>query len=285
MNEPQQTAPNQSQSQPRRSRWVLITTSIVGGVLLLGVIAFAAVGGILRSLQADHTSAQSMTAETNGIDSLDIDAAASRFSVVYDSKGGESTALLEVQGGSGRSWNLQRDGSDLRVSSSTPFGFGWLGFGSIDLQTVVLHLPTSMRSQQLDADLSLSAGSLQIDADFDELTTEVSAGEMNVDGSANALSVEVSAGSLLFDLDDVSDAEFDVSAGRAKGELNGTAPRSTDISVSAGSVDLVLPDVEYRVDSEVSAGRLKNLVRTDPNSRNVISVEVSAGEVVLQAGR
>lgn len=271
---------------PRRSNWVLLTTSIVGGMLLIGVIAWAALAGIGQSVRSSGgADLQTFTADVSGITELDIDAAASNFSVVYDSSAGDDTALLEVQGSGMRSWNMNRDGAQLQVESNNAFSFGWFGFGPADRQTVVLHLPREMQQHTLDAELSLSSGVLSMEGEFGDLVTEVSAGEMIIGGVARSFRGEVSAGSLVFELQDVSDFGLEVSAGGATGEIVGQAPRTAEFSVSAGSAEVAMPNTEYRVVSDVSAGAFENLLRTDPATSRVIDVEVSAGELILKPGR
>ena len=53
------------------------------------------------------------------------------------------------------------------------------------------------------------------------------------------------------------------------------------IDVSAGRLDLTLPDVSYAVGSDVSAGELRNDLDVDARSDRRVSVSVSAGFVAL----
>jgi hypothetical protein len=53
--------------------------------------------------------------------------------------------------------------------------------------------------------------------------------------------------------------------------------------VSAGSLNLTVPDGEYNVTSEVSAGGFENKIGSSPDADSTVDVQVSAGQVVLRA--
>ena len=71
-------------------------------------------------------------------------------------------------------------------------------------------------------------------------------------------------------------------AGATDLTIHGRAPRSIDVRVSAGSTDLDLPEAEYRLTSNVSAGELDHELRTNPSSPHAVDVSVSAGSVTLR---
>jgi hypothetical protein len=54
------------------------------------------------------------------------------------------------------------------------------------------------------------------------------------------------------------------------------------VDVSAGSFDLALPDGDYDVTSDVSAGRLDNRLSTSASASNRVAVQLSAGAVTLR---
>ena len=82
------------------------------------------------------------------------------------------------------------------------------------------------------------------------------------EGSARTLVVDLSAGAAEILLDDVREATFSVSAGAIDSRLTGVAPRQVTVDVSAGSLDLTLPDAIYDVRSDVSAGDFVNRLTT-----------------------
>src|SRR5699024_4708202 len=118
----------------------------------------------------------------------------------------------------------------------------------------------------------------------DHLEVELGAGEATVNGTANALDAQLSAGSANLNLADVQTAEFEVSAGRLTTELTGNAPDTVNTEVSAGQFDLTLPDTQYAVTSDISAGDLDNQLLTSSDSNHQIIVELSAGGATLRPG-
>ena len=134
-----------------------------------------------------------------------------------------------------------------------------------------------------DADLSLSAGALRADGRYSSLDLDLSAGSMSVSGTAQSLDADVSAGRLVLDLDGVDEADLRLSAGAIGGELTGRAPQEVTVDVSAGRLELTLPDASYAVASDVSAGEFQNRLTVDAGSDHRVSVSVSAGFALLRS--
>lgn len=266
-------------ARPRRGGATAITvvTAVVGGFALAGVggtTALAAVG--------DATSRDDVqTVDTAGVESLDLEVDASGVVVEFDDV---DEARLEVSGGRGGSWTLDRDGDELVVHSPRRL-FGWWGFdGWLGRdESVTLTLPESL-SGSLDAEAAVGAGSLDIDGDFAALELRVDAGALFVGGSARSLDVNVNAGRADLQVADVAETELDVSAGRLTADLTGTAPDEVSVDVSAGSLELTLPDAEYDVRQDVSAGSLDNRLDMSSASHRTVQVSLSAGSATLRAG-
>ena len=53
--------------------------------------------------------------------------------------------------------------------------------------------------------------------------------------------------------------------------------------MSAGSVEVTVPEGEYDVVSDVTAGDFDNRVGSTPGADSSVNVQVSAGKAVLQA--
>lgn len=157
---------------------------------------------------------------------------------------------------------------------------GWIFGGS---GRAVLVLPDSLEG--LDADVQMAAGSLRAEGDFGLVDLTVGAGELALDGSAEDVSVDLSAGRAILNLADVDTADLTVSAGSMDASFDGTQPSDIRAGVSAGSLTLVVPDGAYDVTSDVSAGNFRNQLGSDPGADSTISVEVSAGQVVLRSAR
>lgn len=272
-------APDGSQPVGRTSgaKTIIVVTAVVGGVALLGsggTAAVAAAGDLSRS-----DSVQ--TVDVAGIEAIDVDVDGSDMRVEF---GDVDEAQLAITHGRGTAWTLERDGDELIVRSpDSPFDW-WFGNWFYEEGDVVLTLPEDLRGETLDADLTLDAGSLDVDGDFGRLAIDVSAGALDVEGSATLLDAGMSAGRADIVLDEVTEADFGVSAGNLTVELTGSAPDTTTVDVSAGSVDLTLPDAEYSITQDVSAGSLDARVDQSSSARRVIDVTLSAGSVTIRPG-
>ncbi len=270
------------------SRAAAIAIAAFGGVVLLAVggnAAFAAVHDVSAAARSESADTQSVNID--GIESLRIDAGASSVIARF---GDVEEATLEVTGSRNGQWRLDRDDDELFVRSPEHgfgwwFGGDWFGNGWFrDEDRVVLTLPESLEGTELDAEFVLSAGSLEIEGAYGEVDIEVGAGGLSMEGSATSIDADISAGRADLVLADVEEADFTVSAGKLVAELVDTAPRSVMIDVSAGSLDLTVPDETYSVTQNVSAGSLDNGLNTEADSRYEIDATVSAGSAVLRAG-
>jgi hypothetical protein len=260
---------------------ITVTTAIVGGIALLGAGGTAAVAAVNDAT----VNSETQSVEVDGIESLEMDVSASSVAVRFDDV---DEAQLQVEGSRG-GWTMRRDGDELIVQSPRELFDGWFGGGFFgnwfnDDERVVLTLPETLQDSRLDADLTLSAGSLDVAGAFDGLDVEVGAGRLLLNGSASSVDVDMSAGRADVNLADVNEADFTVSAGQLVAELIGTAPGEVTVDVSAGSLELTLPDVAYDVRQEVSAGSLDNGLQTSSNARNSVVVSLSAGSVDLHPG-
>ena len=271
--------------EPRGSggRAAAIAVAAFGGVVLLaagGNAAFAAVHDVSAAARSESADTQSVSVD--GIESLRVDAGLSSVTARF---GDVDEATLEVTGSRTGDWRLERDDDEL-VVRSPDHAFGWWFGGNWfgDDETVMLTLPESMEGADLDAEFSLSAGSLDIEGAYGEVDIEVGAGGFSMEGSATSVDADISAGRADLVLSDVDEADFTVSAGKLVAEFANTAPRAVTIDVSAGSLELTLPDETYDLSQNVSAGSLDNGLDTSKDSRNRIDATVSAGSAVLRAG-
>lgn len=274
------SAPSPATETPRSSgaRAGAIALAVFGGVALLATGGTAAVAAV-NDVSTPVDSHQEVDA--SGITGIDLDVGGAAVRVEF---GDVEQGQLDVSGSGDDRWSLSRDGDEL-VVNSPEMSFGWwFGDWFDDDQSVVLTLPDELRDSALDADISLGAGSLDVKGDFGEVDVEMGAGGLFISGSAETIDVDLSAGRAEFELTDVSAADFSVSAGRLVAELTGTAPSEVLVDVSAGSLDLTVPDEEYDVREEVSAGSLDNRLQTSPDARNSMVASVSAGSAILRPG-
>jgi hypothetical protein len=254
---------------------VAILTACLGGVIALALVGSTVLSTIATA--SVRTETQSIAA--GGVSELDIDVSAGSLRVEYADV---TMAQLDVTGGWGGSgWTLERDEDELVVSSPDwAFGGGWL-FGREVRAT--LTLPRDLEDAQLDAQFTVSAGDLDASGRYGELDVELGAGAVTVSGEAREVSADISAGRADLDLDGVQSADLTLSAGQFDGRFTGDRPRLVEVDVSAGSLDLALPDGEYDVTSDVSAGRFDNRLSTSASASNRVAVQLSAGEVTLRS--
>ncbi|MGW9157683.1 hypothetical protein [Microbacterium sp. NPDC055665] len=260
---------------------VMVITAVVGGIALLGsggTAAAAAAGNIISSSRPDSVQ----TVGVDGIEGIDVDADASSMRVEF---GDVEEAQLSITNGRGTAWTFDRDGDELIVRSPDGVFGWWFGNWFGDEEIAVLTLPESLRGDALDADLDLDAGSLDVVGDYGVLDVRVNAGALDVEGSAVELDAEMNAGRADILLDGVTRADLGVSAGDLTVELTGTAPTQTTVDVSAGTLDLTVPDVEYAITQNVSAGTLNAKVDEAPSARRTIDVSLSAGTATIRPGR
>jgi len=259
------------------SRVVAIILIAFGALVVLGAIVSAVVATIAAA--SVHTTVR--TASAAGVEDLKVDIAAGSLRVVYADV---RDAELEVTSAWGADrWTLSREDGALVVSTpdnwSNWWNSGWMFGGTGD---AVLRLPQSLEGT--DADFSLAAGELTADGAFGDLALDLGAGRATIDGSASSLDAQISAGSGDLDLEGVDEANLSVSAGSLTVALSGAQPSDIELDVSSGSARVTVPEGEYDVTSDVSAGNLDNGLGSTPGADSTIRVQVSAGQAVLRAG-
>lgn len=260
-------------SRPGRAapRVVALLTVVVGVVVLIGAVWSSS----LPTFAAGLTRSEDRSVAVAGVETLRVDAAATRLTIGFADV---REATLEVERSAG-SWTLERDGSTLRVESPRRPFLGWLAGGNNG--TATLTLPRSLEG--VDARVSVGAGSVTVGGDFGAVEVDLGAGEATVTGTARELAADVGAGRAIVDLDGVSTAVLGVSAGQMIARLEGTAPSDVRVRVSAGSLELTLPDEVYHVVSDVAAGGFDNRLRTSADSPRRVDVNVAAGNVRVTA--
>lgn len=277
MNESRSAA--QQQHVPTRSgagKAVAITTAAIGALVLLGVGATSAVAtvGTVVSASADGIS---HSIDTEGLTSLEVDTNTSQLSIEFADV---DEASLEAHG---QGWTFERDGDTLVVERQR-WSFQFWCFGSCDAgarNPSTLTLPNELNST-LDADVSVGAGTVNVDGEFADLSVAVGAGEATLTGSAETLSVGVETGSANVTLRDVREADVNVSVGEAIVTLTGSAPSRVGVTVSVGEAIITLPNETYDVQQSASVGSINNNISNDPNSDLKVNAEVSVGSITLR---
>lgn len=260
---------------PQRNRTGARVITILTAALGAGVLVTVAWGGIRSTVAVAAATSEARTLAVDGISALHVDVSAASLTVEFADV---DEAGLDVRDAANGAWTFERRGDTLRVETPRAPFLSWFGGGN---GRAVLTLPAQLEGT--DAVLSLGAGSIDADGDFGELTLEMGAGDTTLRGSAASLTAEVSAGRADIDLEGVDEADLQLSAGDMAARLTGDAPSDVQLSVSAGSLELTLPDEEYAVTSDVAAGGFDNGLRTSSAASSRVSVEVSAGSVRLLA--
>ena len=266
-------APGAPGRPPRRTtaRVIAILAIVVGGILILGTVT----AGIFSAVRAATLRTETFTADATGIAALDIDISGASLTVEYG-----RDAALTVDGAAG-DWRFERDGDVLRVTNERSWWTGWRWGGTDE---AVLTLPSALQRTAIDAEFGVSGGVLHADGTYEDLDIELAAGSIELSGTARDLDVDASAGRTVFDLDDVDTADITLSAGAVTGTLTGSAPTEVTADVSAGRLQLTLPDTAYAIASDVSAGEFRHTLTEDPASPHRVSVQVSAGAAILDRG-
>ncbi|MFD1377735.1 hypothetical protein ACFQ4U_15550 [Micrococcus antarcticus] len=259
---------------PNNGKPLNIILAVLGGLVILTLV-IATARSAFASVSREHSVHE---AEVSGVTALEVSASSGRFDLVFADT---DKATLEVKSAKSASWKLHRERDRLVVEAPNAWdNFCFFGCG-FDDNEATLVLPQSMDNGRLDADFELSAGSFNAVGAYKDLVVEVGAGELNLTGSAHTADIDLGAGEATVRLDNVRSARFDISAGELIGELSGTAPKSIEGSVSAGSLELELPEATYDLRQNTAAGSVENLLATDPNSPNKITIDVSAGSATL----
>lgn len=253
---------------------VTVLLAVFGGVVLLATGARATVEAVYQITARDLTEVE---VGVHGVTSLDLDVRGADVTVEF--RADAEQAQLRIEDGSPSGWVMEHEGDTLEVHGpNRGFDFfrpDWLRGD----ERVTLVLPEWLHG--VDADLTLAAGSLTVDGLFGELALEVSAGSLSVQGAASGLDVEVNAGRADINLRDVRTAEYTLTAGRLRSVLR-AVPDDVSINVSAGGLDLTLPDVDYDLRQQLTAGSLNSELAQNSASRQQIHANVSAGSVTLR---
>lgn len=257
------------------SRVVATLLIVFGGLVVLGAV----LSTVISAIAAASVQTTARTVDVTGITNLDVDVAAGSLRIEFADV---DAAQLEVTGAGGADrWTLRTEEGELVVASpdhwwgAWPFGDGGAGEGT-------LLLPESMKGA--DADLSLAAGDLVVAGGvYREIDLDMGAGRARIEASATELSADVSAGTADLDVDGAREASLTVSAGSLEARLTGRQPQLLDLEVSAGTLEVTVPDGQYDVTSDVSAGTFDNRIGSTPGASSTVTVEVSAGKATLRA--
>ena len=284
------TQPNTPERSPRRGIGpVGIITAVVGGVVLFGLGASAALMMVTTSGSADTTAQTARLAEpvdTTGVTSLSLNAGVADIDVVFADVAG---ATLSVRGAGAEKWELRRDDEDLTVYAPRKgSGFCFLGFcpsGRNQYTTATLTLPRELEDRAIDADLTVGVGSVRAAGAFGDLEVSVEVGEADIRGTAETLDIEVGVGSFTGEFSGVTTVAAEASLGEIDLVLTKTPPMDVRLQASTGSISLAVPAADYDVQVTHSLGDVTNTLRNVPGAANRISAQAELGEITLRESR
>ena len=284
----QQPTPQTSAPRPR-GRGIAIATAVVGGAVLFGLGASAAIAMAVSSRDADTVQAEGgplRPVDVGGVTSLDVTVGVAELDLVFGDV--DAATLSASQGAVGR-WEFSRSGDELVVRAPKT-STGWCIFGVCPSQRgqhvrATLTLPQELAGKGLDADISIGFGSVRAVGDFGELDVKVDAGEASVNGSARELGIEVGLGTFEGEIAGASTVEARVELGDVSLALGGDPPTDVELNVSAGSIDLAVPAGQYDLSSKNSAGSIDSSLQTAPGAPNRISAKVELGDITLREVR
>ena len=259
------------------SRVLAVTLGVIGGVAVLGAAGMAAAGTVASNVFTHDVTSEAEQVAAGGAGLIDVSVSAGSIRIEF---GDVDEAVLDSSSGYG-SWRLTRDGDTISVKAPDRqwVGIWWDHFEA----SAVLTLPREMAGADLDLDVSF--GDVVAAGDFGDVSYELGAGDLEITGSARTLDADVSAGNSTIELRDLQAASFEVGAGDVYGNLRGgEAPQHIDLDVSAGSLELQLPDVPYAVTSETAFGDFTSNLDTQSGAPRTIDVELAAGDITLSAG-
>lgn len=248
-------------------------TLVVGSCIALGTLAATGASAV-SVIRDDGRSASAFDSPARGLTELDVDVTGGRLSIAY---GDVSDARLDARSGR-RGWTFERRGDTLRVASPN----GALFDGAAGSRAT-LTLPRELEGADLDADIQVSGGALDLEGDFGAVTVQIAGGTMALDGAVTDADVSISGGSASAQLTDVTTAAFEVAGGELTATLSGDTPSRTEIEVAAGSAELTLPDDEYRVRVDDGLGTVDNALRTSASATAEVNVTATMGQVRLRS--
>lgn len=269
-------APFAAPEPPRRRGAALavsVVTIVVGACVALGTVAGTGASAVVVLRDADRGSVR-VDDTARAVGSLDVDVTGGALTIAYGDV--ENARLDATTGRAG--WTFERRGDALRVASPNGTFVGW-GSGS----SATITLPRDWATTGPGVDAQISGGTLDLQGEYGTVSIRVAGGTATLDGAAADLDLSVSGGSASVQLRDVGTAAFDVAGGEITGQLRGSTPVRTDIELAAGSLDLRLPDDEYRVSIDDGLGSVDNALRTSATATAEVDVTATMGEVRLRS--
>jgi len=261
------------------ARTIALVSAVIGGLVLLGLGGSTAVAVSQSFAASSGSTHERQTAPVAGVTQLAIDSHSGRVTVHFADV---PDAVLEVSGERADEWRLLNRGDVLAVEKRQR----WLGglcflwcWG--ERTDVTLTLPEALNDGSLDASIEIASGELEATGVFQAVDVEVGSGTFRFDGAAASFSGEVASGNAEMTVAGPSEFSLDIASGDVEARVTGAAPRTVGLEVASGDVRLELPNSVYRVQQDVASGDVKNELRTSPDARSTVTIDVSSGDVTV----
>ncbi len=263
----------------RRVRWWIPVVAIVGLLLIAVAVVLATRMG--QGGAGEPQRATVGAADLEGLKSLVIRSETGRVHVVFDDI---DAAQLEFTPGDGlgdpRLEHRVRNGTlDVRIEHRPVWPWQW-PFGQFTPAALTVRLPDELRGRLL-LDLTGSAGRAEVDGEFRDVELELTAGGLELRGSADRLTVTSTAGSLNIVDYRADEVEIESTAGSVDLELS-VLPSRISLTSTAGSQRVLLPDGEYRIDAEATAGKVNLDAPSDPDADRIYRFRSTAGSITIE---
>lgn len=167
-------------------------------------------------------------------------------------------------------WGEPDTAFEMRDGTLKLDGCGWQCDVTYD---VVVPLGTTVEGK-------VDSGSVDLDA-VAEVDVKVNSGNVALSDVNGPVRLDVDSGSVSgTGLGGSLDANVD----SGEVDLTFTEPPDVTADVDSGNVQLTVPDVPYRVMSEIDSGNEDIDVPTDPDSDHALEFDVDSGNVTVRAG-
>lgn len=212
--------------------------------------------------------------DAEGIDEIRVDCVAAEFELAF---GGVERATLDARGKHAEDWELHREGDSLIASPKEreKTAVNYKG------PQVVLTLPESLNDGSVLLHAEVAASEFRAKGSFIALEVQLAASKADIHAQTEQAKIELAAGSVRAKLLGVAQASLEVAAGEMLAWFQESAPSKLDISIAAGSAEVLLPDVPYQLSKSAVLGKFRSTLQHTAASPNVVNAEVAAGKLTL----
>ncbi|MEX1077707.1 MAG: DUF4097 family beta strand repeat-containing protein [Homoserinimonas sp.] len=272
-----QALPAPAPRQPNTLRTVLL----VVGSIVLAIILISTAVRVAYSLNQQDTSGTFAVEEQ--FDTVELRTNSADVEVEYADV--DEPELRFDQGHTDTRLHFDVSGGVLKVRVDRP-GWGWWdggfdGWGWGNGASLRLALPEAMERDALDLSVESSAGNLGVFGDYGDVDVESTAGDLRMTGAADDLEISTTAGRVRLNGVAVG-GSFTSESTAGDGVFEFTSlPESMNVQSTAGNVRVALPSGSYRIETDATAGEVRQNVSSDQDSDRVYRFEATAGDIEL----